>query len=137
MHKIRIQIIALCLTVVLLTGCGSDDFLDTLKKYEYYEPVAYKDMKYVRPDMDEIENILAESCSIVQSGESFSEALDAIYDFYDIYDRFHTNYNLAYIHYNGDLTDGYWEEEFNFCAKNVSAIENGLEELYYAAAKSP
>lgn len=138
MHKVRIQIIALCLMALSLIGCEHKDFFGYLDEtYGYYETVAYSDMEYTRPDMTEIQNTLTASCAVVQNSESLEEVLDAIYDFYDVYDRFYTDCNLANIRYCCALTDTYWGEEYNFCMENAPVMEAGLEELYCVAAVSP
>lgn len=139
MHKTRMRIAALCLAaVLLLTGCS----LDALRRYMdsaygAYEAIAYEDMAYTRPDMVELQNVLASSCSAAQSADTLDAALTAVYDFYDVYDSFYTNYNLADIRYCGDLTDIYWEAEYNYCAENIPAADAALETLYRALAKSP
>lgn len=133
MAKRKLQFAALCLAVVMLfSGCGS--ILDALLGIE---AVNYADMEYTRPDMAELEQVLAESCEAATSGKNLEEVIDGIYAFYEVYDRFYTNYSLADIRYSGDLTDTYWEAEYNFCLENTSAADAGLDALYYALADSP
>lgn len=139
MHALRMRILALCLTAaLLLSGCGLQAYLeDMVQSYGYSQTVAYEDMVYTRPDMDELQTVLENSCAAAMTGESADAVLDTVYAFYDVYDRFYTNYALADIRYSGNLKDVYWEAEYNFCAENLPAVDAGLEELYYAIAKSP
>lgn len=141
MKKNLIRLIALLLACTLLTGCGTDLGRYTDALYEAWgsedsEIVAYEDMAYTRPDMAALEATLAESCAAA-AGNEIDPIIDGIWAFYDAYDLFYTNYALADIRYSGNLTDSYWEAEYNFCAENSPQVDAMLEELYYALAKSP
>lgn len=130
------KFLILCLAAaVLLTGCMTDSVWGLLN--DSWSVTKFEDMVYSRPDMDEIRRVLAESCETAAKGESLDAVLDGIWNFYDVYDAFVTNMSLADIHYCADLTDTYWEAEYNFCAENAAAVDAGLEELYYALAESP
>lgn len=142
MKKAKLRLAALILAAaMLLTGCGIVDFggyFSALKSVMAGDAViTYESMEYTRPDMAEIRQSLDNACAVAADGESVEAVVDAIYEFYDAYDWFFTNYSLADIHYCGDLTDIYWEKEYNYCVENSSAVDAALEELYYALAKSP
>ena len=140
--KIRfLRLIALVLTAaVLLSGCGMVDF------GEYFGAVRslvdgnaivpYESMTYERPDMTQLQQTLDAACEAAE-GDDVSAILDGIYDFYDAYDWFSTYYALADIHYCADLTDTYWEDEYNYCAQNAATVDAALQELYRALAQSP
>lgn len=133
----KIRIIALCMAVAfLLSGCGS--LIMTLTDgYFGGNVVKFADMEYSRPDLQELETALQKSCDMAANGESLQQVVDSIYAFYDVYDRFYTNYSLAEIHYYCDTTDIYWEKEYDYCLKNSAAGDAALEELFYALADSP
>ena len=97
----------------------------------------FSEMEYIRPDMDAFEQLVLESCRIAETETDADQVMDTVYSFYDAYDRFYTDYFLADIHYNCDLTDTYWEQEYNYCLENASVVDAGIEELFYALAKSP
>ena len=63
--------------------------------------------------------------------------MEAVYAFYAIYDDFWTCNALANIRYSGDLTDTYWEAEYNFCSENGPAVEAALDDLYCCLSDSP
>ena len=140
--KIRfLRLIALVLTAaVLLSGCGMVDF------GEYFGAVRslvdgnaivpYESMTYERPDMTQLQQTLDAACEAAE-GDDVSAILDGIYDFYDAYDWFSTYYALADIHYCADLTDTYWEVEYNYCTQNAATVDAALQELYRALAQSP
>ena len=135
------RVLALILAAVLLfAGCDIPnlDILDNhtgdvLTEDSY---VRYEDMEYARPDMEAIEQSLADACDAAE-GENVRAIINAIYDFYDAYDWFYTCYSLADIRYSADLTDTYWGAEYNYCVENSAAVDAMLEELYYALAQSP
>ena len=141
MKKRFLRLIALALVCVLLTGCGGelrifkDAIYRALASLNSDIPV-YAEMEYTRPDMDALEATLAEAKEAA-AGENFDRIIDMIWEFYDVYDRFYTDYALADIRYSGDLTDSYWEAEYNYCIENSPRVDAMLEELYYALAKSP
>lgn len=97
----------------------------------------FPQMEYGRPDMQAMEEALAESCRIAREETDEEKVLEAVYDFYDIYDRFCTDLALADIHYSCDLTDSYWQEEYTFCLEQTSVADASLDELYCALAESP
>lgn len=137
--KRKLKILSLLLVLcLLLTGCGFMDYLERLAGAAgYVEDVAFEDMTYTRPDMDAHQKALEESCEIAMNAESIEEVVDAIYSYYDVYDAFYTNSDLAYIHYCQDVTDTYWSAEYDYCSANYAQVDAGLEELYYTLADCP
>ena len=125
------RILALLLCAVLLAGCVPSGVL------EYYGITHFRDMDYVRPDLAAIEKVCDEAIALAQTSGDAEEVLDAVWDYYDAYDDYTTNYDLAYIRHHADLTDEFWQTEHDFCAENYSRIDMLLEELYTALAESP
>jgi len=131
------KLMALFLAVALLmTGCSISD---TLEKFAaYYQPaVPFAEMEYTRPDMEVLSASLDACLAKAQSGESADTVMDAVYEFYTLYDGFSTNHSLAYLHYNLDLTSAYWEKEYTFCAEKSPAADAALEQLFHGLAISP
>lgn len=136
-----LRLIALVLTAaVLLSGCGMVDFdgyfgaVRSLVEGDAVVP--YESMTYERPDMTQLQQTLDAACEAAE-GDDVSAILDGIYDFYDAYDWFSTYYALADIRYCADLTDTYWEDEYNYCAQNAATVDAALQTLYRALAQSP
>ena len=124
--KVLVALVLVC--SLLLGGCG-------LGTPEY---VSYGDMEYTRPDLDALEAALdAAVCTALEEKNSLEAVLEGISVFYDEYDWFYTSYSLADLHYCSDMTDIYWEKEYNYCGENTARVEAALEELYYALAASP
>ena len=102
-----------------------------------YGLTSYKDMHYTRPDMVNFAAVLEESCQAALEEKKIERLEAAILNFYAVYDDFHTNMNLAFIKYCGDLTDIYWEREYRYCTEQSTVAEEGLDRLYRCLAKSP
>lgn len=125
------RLTALLLVAVLLCGCGATNSLG------FHGVVKFEDMEYTRPDMDTLASLSQAACDAAENGVLVDEVLDAVWEYYDAYDEFCTNYDLAYIHYHSDLSDEYWKTEHDFCAENSAQIDVYLEDIYYAIAASP
>lgn len=126
------KLIALVLMCALLCGCGAASVA-----MDFYGATAFSDMEYTRPDLDELEQSCLEASDLAMKSDDVDEVLEAIWDFYDAYDDYSTNYDLAYIHYHADLSDAYWQAEYDFCAENYALPDMYLEDLYYALAECP
>ena len=123
------RILALCLCfALLLCGCGAKNALG------FHGVVKFSEMEYVRPDLDEVAGLCQAAMDAAERGESVDGVLQAVWDFYEVYNSFNTNYDLAFIRYHGDLQDYYWRTEQEFCAENAAQLEMYLEDLYYALA---
>lgn len=140
-RKIFPVLAALCLVCSLLfTGCGAvwslmeDMGLITIQDNT---GLSFRDMTYTRPDMVHFREVLESSCETARTSRDLEETSEAIWAFYDIYDRFYTDMNLADIHYCADLTDSYWKQEYNYCMEQTAEADAGLDALYYALAESP
>ena len=125
------RILALLLCAVLLAGCVPSGVL------ERYGIIHFRDMDYVRPDLAAIEKVCDEAIALSESSADVQEVLDGVWRYYDYYDDYTTNYDLAYIRHHADMTDEFWTAEHDFCAENYSRIDMLLEELYTALAESP
>ena len=130
MKKKLLKLLALLLSAAMLAGCVSPDIsnvTNALKEAISTEPViTFQAMEYTRPDMDHLEGTLTDAIQAAAE-DDFPALIDLIYCFYDEYDAFYTNYNLADIHYCQDLTDIYWEEEYNYCAQNSARVDAALK----------
>ena len=134
MKKLTLRIACLILAVLLLTGCADvNRITGMLADLEF---TSFEEMEYSRPDLNRLQEAKDRACQLAEE-KNFTALMDAIYEFNDIYDAFYTNYSLADIHYCINLTDSYWEEEYNYCLETSSAVEAILEDFYHTLAKSP
>lgn len=138
--RYAIKLLALILAVcMLLSGCAAIG--------EYFSVMgsllmggnafSFSEMTYVRPDMERFQQELDDCCAKAETETDLDALINSIYDFYAVYDGFYTAQALAMIHYSKDMTDAYWEAEYNFCTENFSQVSAGLDRLYRALAQSP
>lgn len=126
------RLFALLLICALLCGCNVDSVAQ-----DYYGVTPFREMEYVRPDMDAIAQSCREASELAMESDDVDEVLESVWEFYDVYDDFSTSYDLAYIHYHADLSDSYWQSEQDFCAENYALLDMYLEDLYHSLAESP
>ena len=125
------KLLALMLCCVMLCGCTANPLLDL------YGITPFEEMEYTRPDMDAVAKSCQDAIAAAEQSDDVDEILDAVWGYYDVYDEFTTNYDLAYIHYHANLGDIYWKAEHDFCAENAAQLDMYLEDLYYALAECP
>ena len=124
----RLLALLLC-CALLLCGCtGAKNALG------FHGVVAYEDMTYVRPDMDQVAAAAQAAIDAAEQNQSADAILEAVWDYYGVYNTFLTNFNLAYIHYHADLKDFYWQKEQTYCAEQAAQLDLYLEDIYYALA---
>lgn len=136
-----VKIVALCLTVVLLlSGCNSIAFSTLLQAVGqtllggHY--VAFADIEYTRPDLEDFQDALDDCMDGAKSDTDVATLMEKVYTLYEIYYDFSTNSSVANIYYYLDMSDTYWEAEYIFCTENSSQISAGMDQLFYALAKS-
>lgn len=133
------KIIAVCLILaLLLCGCSASAMQNILQYVGtllgYPTVTAFEDMAYIRPDMDAFRQQLDDCMEAAQTETKVNKLMDKIYTLYGTYYDFHTACALSNIHYCQDLTDTYWEEEYNFCTENSAEVDAGMDQLLYALA---
>ena len=139
MRKKKLLALFLCLLLTLqLSGCGMVGMVleQVIGQVLNTDVVAYEDMQYSRPDLEELESVAEEICQLARETEDIDTVVEGIYRFYDVYDACYTNFFLADLHYCADLTDIYWEQEYNFCREQISRADAALDQLYRALADS-
>lgn len=140
MRPILKKLIALCLVLCLtLSGCAGIDLKGYFENLiaMFSGVTAFIDMEYQRPDMDAFQKALDEACTAAAEETDIDDLAALIWGFYDHYGAFSTAYSLATIHYCQDLTDSYWEAEYNFCLENAAQVDAALDKFYRVLAKSP
>jgi len=141
MKAIFTRISALLLVLALLTGCGVVDIKGAggIAQEESEQnacQLSFRDMEYRRPSLPELEHAIDTALEAADR-QDIRTVMDGVYRFYDLYDWYYTHTSLADLHYSADLTDDYWEREYQYCTENSSRVEAMLDELYYGLAQSP
>lgn len=131
------KLVAVLLVVALLfTGCSGAAFQSWLFGLLGRKMVPFSEMKYTRPDMELFRDQLETCLAYAETDAKVTVLMDEVYELYDTYYLFHTNYSLANIYYYQDLTDTKWAEEYNYCLENVSEVDAGIDQLLHALAQS-
>lgn len=136
MKRINLRLVALVMVfAVLLSGCGVLDFGGYFGQLAgLFGPVAFENMEYTRPDLSQMDEALDNCLQSAADGDDLDELVMYISTLNLISSDFQTNYLLAYIHYSMDMTDTYWETEYNYCAQQSSTMQAAVDRLMYALA---
>ena len=133
------RLLALCLAVcLLLGGCTMPDLGDFWKDLQNAihtgMTTPFAEMVYARPDPDKVVTQAAKTAALSQTETDVDALMEEIYTCYDIYYDFYTNYMLSNIHYCTDMTDIYWEGEYNYCLDAATEVDAAMDSLLYALA---
>lgn len=138
MKKRALVAIVLALSL-LLTGCGIVDLeswfgeLDAILAAQ----VSFSQMEYTRPDPEALDQAAQNVEQALSQQPDVESLMEQVYAFYDYYHDFYTNYALANIHYCKNLTDTYWEQEYNYCLEASAQVDARLDQILNALADSP
>ena len=138
MKKVAFKWLALVLALaLLLSGCTMPNLEDLAGLLGAKLATPFSEMEYTRPDMAKMESLLTDCCQSAPTEKKVDTLLDKIWAFYNAYNSFYTNYNLSSIHYFKDMTDIYWEQEYNYCLAQSAQVDAWLDELFYTLADCP
>ncbi len=142
MKRKTFSAIALCLILcILLSSCSFIDIPGYFRQlgnlFGGGSLTSFENMVYTRPDMEAFQKTLDDSISRVSTEKKIKKLTDTVWEFYDAYNDFFTNYSLAHICYCKDLTDEHWEEEYNFCLENEYTVRAAMDSFYRALAACP
>lgn len=103
---------------------------------DYSGMVDYLDIEYQRPDVQAIVADIDAVTAMLADGAEKDDVLNALVDVEDAYYDFSTMNSVAYIAYCKDLSDSYYEDEYNYLEKENATIQAAMERFYVAAAAS-
>ena len=133
------RLLALCLAVcLLLGGCAAPDL------YSFWQGLQsiihtgmatpFSEMEYSRPDPDAVAAQAARTAALSQTETDVDTLMEEVYTCYEIYYSFYTNYMLSHIHYCTDMTNSYWEGEYNYCLGAANEADAAMDSLLYELA---
>jgi len=126
----------LLVAALLLTGCSSVAFRQWMQNLLGLRAMHFSDIAYSRPDMVKFQTQLDDCLQGAKEDTRVKVLMDKVFDLYDTYYLFYTNYKLANIYYYKDMTDIYWAEEYAYCLENTAQVDAGMDQLLYALADS-
>ncbi len=139
MKRILTKILALSLCFcLLLTGCVDlGGYFRELGTLLGVTGTAFQDMQYIRPQESAMENAVDAVEAAIEEGVDAEQLMERIYAAYEVYYDFYTNYSLANIHYYKDLTDIYWEDEYEYCLGLTAGVDAEIDQMLYTLADCP
>lgn len=114
-------------------NAGQKDYLPE----EPVELVPFSEMKYVHPD---VEALYSDFDALTAKAKDSDDTEALLNDYYELYTRYVSFYSmdaLANIRYSQNTTDSYYKDEYDFCENEKPNLEEKLEALCKAFAKSP
>ncbi len=112
---------------------------DFEREYEpYEEQVPFGELEYVSPTIEPIQEGYASVQTMVEENASTAqEIVDAFEAVFEDHLFFDTMHSLAYIRYSLDLSDSYYDEEYNRCEELSPQLNQAQEKCYVAMSESP
>lgn len=150
MKKKLTRIIAVLLSLLLLSGCSAEYLADFVEDYfsELISSVRhsiismssgvekFSDIEYVRPDIEQISADFKAVTEALELGADIDELGELLDTCYTNYFSFETMYTLADIRSCQNVYDTYYAEELSWCSENYSLVQQQLENVLYACAAS-
>ncbi len=118
--------------LIRIQSYGIRDYLEDVP----VEMVPFDQMEYTHPDMDALRQAFGQVVDLAETGDT-GEILEAYYRAYDLYIDFYTMDTLSNIRYTIDVTDAFYQEEYDYCEAQSPEVEELLEQCYKAMAASP
>ena len=109
------------------------------REYEpYLDQVPFSQIQYTAPDSEPIIKGYEAVQAMVEEGKaSAKEIVDAFEAVFEDHLFFDTMHSYAYIRYSLDLSDTYYDEEYNRCEELSPLISQAQEKCYVAMCSSP
>lgn len=108
---------------------------DNFDPSAYPDAVAFSEIEYKRPDVQNLISMINDTTALIKSGASAEEILDSIYALEPYSDEFSTMDSVAYIYYCEDLSNTFYKDEYDYLENQSPLIQQALELLYEAAAE--
>ena len=131
----RLMLALLAVFSLLLSGCGAPSApsasptpLAEAVSVEH-QPHPFGDMEYVRPDLDSLDQKIADCQAMAAEADKESELLVLYDEILEDIRHLDTMDSLATIHYNLDTTDAFYEEEMTTLDNYYTRLDNKMNEL--------
>ncbi len=152
MNKIYRRLISLFLAIVLLTGCSAQNnqSSNNLKTQITYENISefmnalgehnpnqvdYSEMKYERPDVDELTKHVADVQEALEK-DSIDDVKKCLDISFDDFSNFVTMNQIAEVHNYHDLRDEFYINESNWLGETAPIVDQLKDELYFSVGGS-
>ncbi len=111
---------------------------DFEREYEpFLESVPFSQMEYSRPDAQGLRKAYEAVQAMVEAQEEVDKIVEAYEQVFEDHCYFNTMHSYAYIRYSLDLSDSYYDEEYNWCEEQSPLLSQAEEKCFVAMAESP
>lgn len=116
---------------ILCFVCGFVIMLsvNNLLRNPFGGPTNFSDIEYTRPDIAAMDQALEDLYAKLPEAKSADEIMKLFYPYYNYYIDFATDYQFTFIRYSQDMKDIYWEQEYNYCLDQSTAISADYDQL--------
>ena len=133
----KLSIIACTLAMLLVTGCSTDSpVVDAPKINTEHTAINYKDIEYVRPDMDALDKMIADAQAIVVQSDKEDELLTAYQAVLDEFTDFDTMKGFVSIEHQININDEFYTKEEEILNNYSSKFDNKMLALTKAILES-
>lgn len=140
MKQMRKILASLLTMAMLLSGCSSHDQKKTSQgTYEIpqakeevvpqHDDIDFKDMKYERPDIDGINALINDTIDKAKQTGQQDKVLSQYEEVIKDLQNFDKMQTLASVHNQLNLTDTYYEEEFQLLENTYTKLDNRMNEM--------
>lgn len=126
---------------------GTEEELDLRKYVPYedfprlYEPFleerSFSEIQYERPDVEALVKAYGDVQTMVEEEKDVEDIVSAYEAVFEEHTYFDTMNSLAYIRYSLDLSDSYYDEEYNWCEEQSPLLNQAQEKCFVAMSESP
>ena len=129
------RILALLLSLLLLSGCGLTAGAEGSQEDEMipFGQIAYERPEHLPEDFDRAAEQVS---SALDRGRPLKRVIALLDDCMVLYNHFLTMYMVAEIRSYADLTDDFYAEEYAWCQEAEAGMQQRMEELYLTCGGS-
>lgn len=133
----KLSIIACTLAMLLITGCSSDTSkIEAPTINTEHTTINYNDIEYVRPDMDALDQSVADAQALVSQSDKEEELLTAYQAILDEIIAFDTMQSFASIEHQININDEFYTTEDELLENYYTKLDNKMLALTKAILES-
>ena len=111
---------------------------DFEREYEpFLDQLSFSEIQYSRPDAQALCKAYEAVQAMVEAEEDVDAIVEAYKQVFEDHTYFSTMHSYAYIRYSLDLSDSYYDEEYNWCEEQSPLLSQAEEKCFVAMAESP
>lgn len=134
LSRITLTIIALILTVCMVSSCGIINIIANyvVSTITQTGPVNFDTLKYVRPNFNKIHTRFDDFLSDLKAGRTGVSLQVSLSEAYTLFNDAQSQYAIAQISYYNNVNDDYAKTESEYCAEEFAKLQVKLTQVYAA-----